>query len=104
MHMSDQINMLSTMFKTMSDMELHEATLVLREEQQFRRERKSAQNRSTLREGSIVEWVGNKSGACTGVVVRVKRKKAIVKQTSPVHSRYYGTNWDIPMSMLTVVS
>ena len=101
--MSDQINMLNTMLKTMSDAELHEAASALHREQRFRRERKSAQNRRELKQGSIVEWVGSKSGACTGEVVRVKRKKAIVKQTSPVNSRYHGTRWDIPMSMLTVV-
>ncbi len=99
----DQRQMFETMFKTMEHSEIMEVYEMLGKETRVRRDIKAANNRRDLRKGSIVEWNGNKSGSCTGEVVRVKRKKAIVKQTSPANSRYHGTNWDIPMSMLTVV-
>ena len=87
----------------MDHAEIMECYDMLGKESRLRREIKSANNRRSLHKGSIVEWIGNKSGSCTGEVIKVKRKKAIVKQTSPTNSRYHGTNWDIPMSMLTVV-
>ena len=99
----DQRQMFEAMFKTMEHAEIMEVYDMLGKETRLRREIKSATNRRELRKGSVVEWTGSKSGSCTGEVVRVKRKKAIVKQTSPTSSRYHGTNWDIPMSMLTVV-
>ena len=83
--------------------DIMEVYSMLGKETRLRREIKASNNRRVLRKGSLVEWAGKKSGACTGEVVRVKRKKAIVKQTSPASSRHCGTNWDIPMAMLTVI-
>ena len=98
---SEQRQMLDAMFKTMDHSEIMECYDMLGKETRMRRELKAAQNKRELKIGSIVEWSGRKSGSCTGEVIRVKRKKCIVKQTSPA-VRMNG-NWDIPMSMLTVV-
>jgi hypothetical protein len=98
---SEQRQMLDAMFKTMDHSEIMECYDMLGKETRMRRELKAAQNKRELKIGSIVEWSGRKSGSCTGEVIRVKRKKCIVKQTSP--ARLGAGNWDIPMSMLTVV-
>ncbi len=98
---TEQRQMLDAMFKTMDHSEIMECYDMLGAETRMRRELKAAQNKRELKVGSIVEWSGRRSGSCTGEVVRVKRKKCIVKQTTPPRLR--GGNWDIPMSMLTVV-
>ena len=97
----EQRNMLDAMFKTMPHEDIMECYDMLGAETRLRREIKAANNKKELKVGSIVEWSGRKSGSCTGEVIRVKRKKCIVKQTVP--ARIGGGNWDIPMSMLTVV-
>lgn len=99
--MNNSVEIFRTMALTLNDADFHEAFQIMCEERNARRDKRMADNKATLSEGSIVEWQGVKSGACTGEVVRVKTKKAIVKQTSP--GRHQFTNWDIPMSMLRVV-
>lgn len=99
---SEQRQMFEAMFKTMDHDEIMEVYSMLSKETKLRRSIKTANNRRVMREGSIVEWYGSKSGGCTGEVIKVKRKKAIVRQTSPLN-KSHGSNWDIPMSMLTVV-
>ena len=99
--MNNNVEIFRTMALTLNDADFHEAFQIMCEERNTRRDKRMADNKANLCEGSIVEWQGAKSGACTGEVVRVKTKKAIVKQTSA--GRYQGTNWDIPMSMLRVV-
>jgi hypothetical protein len=59
------------------------------------RNRDSAIKRRTLRAGDRVSWTG-RNGYTEGVIVRVKRKKAICDVGS-------GRNWDVPLSMLTAV-
>tara|TARA_B100000131_G_C17576244_1_gene393102 strand:- start:53 stop:325 length:273 start_codon:yes stop_codon:yes gene_type:complete len=86
---------------TLNDADFEAAFELMCEERNLRRDKRMLDNKVALRAGSIVEWSGAKSGACTGEVIRVKTKKAIVKQTSS--GRHQGTNWDIPMSMLRVV-
>lgn len=98
---TEQRQMFEAMFKTMGHAEIMEVYDMLGQETRMRRDIKAAQNKRELKVGSVVEWSGRKSGSCTGEVVRVKRKKCIVKQTSP--ARLGLGNWDIPMSMLTVV-
>jgi len=98
---AEQKMMFEAMFKTMNHEEIMEVYDMLGKETRERREIKAAQNKRELRVGSIVEWSGRKSGSCTGEVIKVKRKKCIVKQTIP--ARLGCGNWDIPMSMLTVV-
>ena len=99
--MNNNVEIFRTMALTLNDADFHEAFQIMCEERNTHRDKRMADNKSNLCEGSIVEWQGAKSGACTGEVVRVKTKKAIVKQTSP--GRHQFTNWDIPMSMLKVV-
>jgi len=88
---------------TLNDAEFQEAFEIMCAERNQRRDKRMRDNKQSLRVGSIVEWSGAKSGSCTGEVVRVKTKKAIVKQTNGGNLRHNGTNWDIPMSMLRVV-
>ena len=99
--MTNNVNVFRTMALTLNDAEFEAAFHIMCEERNDRRQRRMMNNKATLSEGSIVEWTGSKSGSCTGEVVRVKTKKAIVKQTSA--GRHQGTNWDIPMSMLKIV-
>ena len=96
--MSDTLAIFNTMSKTLSDSELREAIGILSTESRKRGERKSNENRYLLRCGDRVEWTGRKSGACTGVVTKVKQKKALVTEDN------LKTRWDIPMSMLTKIS
>ena len=99
--MNNNVQVFRTMALTLNDADFEEAFRIMCDERNIRRDKRMLDNKSTLRSGSIVEWSGAKSGACTGEVIRVKTKKAIVKQTSS--GRHQGTNWDIPMSMLRVV-
>ena len=101
--MNNNVQVFRTMALTLSDADFQEAFQIMCEERNHRRDRRLKDNKHALRVGSIVEWQGSKSGACTGEVVKVKTKKAIVKQTNGGNLEYIGTNWDIPMSMLTVV-
>lgn len=95
--MSDILSVFHTMSKTLSDNELREAISILCGERDVRGERKTNEYRYSLRAGDKVEWKG-RLGACTGVVQKVKRKKAIVKEDVRLG------NWDIPLSMLTKIN
>ncbi len=95
--MSDTLAIFNTMSKTLSDVELREAISILSSERTARNERKSNENRYLLKAGDRVEWTG-RLGACTGVVTKVKQKKALVTEDTQ------KGRWDIPMSMLTKIS
>ncbi len=99
--MNNNVQVFRTMAMTLNDADFEAAFEIMCVERNLRRDKRMLDNKVALRAGSIVEWSGTKSGACTGEVIRVKTKKAIVKQTSS--GRNQGTNWDIPMSMLRVV-
>ena len=99
--MNNNVQVFRTMALTLNDADFEAAFEVMCQERNLRRDKRMLDNKVSLRKGSVVEWSGTKSGACTGEVVKVKTKKAIVRQTSS--GRYQGTNWDIPMSMLKVV-
>ena len=101
--MNNNVQVFRTMALTLNDADFEAAFEVMCQERNHRREKRMVDNKRALKVGSIVEWTGNKSGSCTGEVVRVKTKKAIVKQTNGGNLRQIGTNWDIPMSMLKVV-
>jgi len=85
------------MSKTLSDSELREAISILSSERRGRDERKSNENRYLLNIGDRVEWSGRR-GPSTGVVTKVKQKKALVTEDTQ------KGRWDIPMSMLTKIS
>ena len=95
--MSDTLSVFHTMSKTLSDTELREAIRILCDERTVLGDRKTNEYRYSLRAGDKVEWTG-RLGACTGVVQKVKRKKAIVKEDVRLG------NWDIPLSMLTKIN
>ena len=95
--MSDTLAIFNTMSKTLSDFELREAIGILSAERTVRNERKSNENRYLLNIGDRVEWTG-RNGPSTGVVTKVKQKKALVTEETR------KTRWDIPMSMLTKIS
>ncbi len=101
--MNNNVQVFRTMALTLNDADFDAAMTIMREESQARRDKRMLTNKRSLRVGSIVEWSGTKSGTCTGEVVKVKTKKAIVKQTNGGNIRSIGSNWDIPMSMLKVV-
>ncbi len=101
--MNNNVQVFRTMALTLSDADFEAAFQLMCEERNDRRQRRMMNNKITLKPGVIVEWTGGKSGSCTGEVVKVKTKKAIVKQTGGGHPRHLNTNWDIPMSMLKVV-
>ena len=88
---------------TLNDTDFEEAFEIMCQERNLRRDKRMKNNKRSLKVGSIVEGSGNKSGSCTGEVVKVKTKKAIVRQTNGGNLKHNGTNWDIPMSMLRVV-
>ncbi len=95
--MSDTLAIFNTMSKTLSDVELREAISILSSERRGRDERKSNENRYLLKAGDRVEWSGRR-GPSTGVVTKVKQKKALVTEDTQ------KGRWDIPMSMLTKIS
>jgi len=101
--MNNNVQVFRTMALTLNDSDFDEAFRLMCKERDVRREKRMLNNKRSLRVGSIVEWSGSKSGTCTGEVVKVKTKKAIVKQTNGGNIRSIGSNWDIPMSMLKVV-
>ena len=100
--MNNRVEVFKTMAITLDDAEFEAAFQLMSEERRTRRERRMKDNKLKLQVGSLVEWSGSKSGSCTGEVIKVKRKKAIVQQITGL-GRHQGTNWDIPMSMLKVV-
>lgn len=96
--MSNTLAVFNTMSKTLSDSDLREAISILISERKARDGDKALKNRHLLMRGDRVQWTGRKSGSCTGIVTKVKRKKAIVTEDQ------LRMSWDIPMSMLTKIS
>jgi|MDTB01.1.fsa_nt_gb hypothetical protein len=94
--MKDQnLMILETMLYTWTDEEVREAWAMIAKEGERRRGEKTKKMKSELHAGDTVSWDHGKK---TGSVVRVKYKKAIVKEVGMKH------NWDIPFSLLTKVS
>ena len=100
--MNNRVEVFRTMAVTLNDEDFEAAFQLMNEERKSRRDRRMKENKGKLQVGSIVEWSGKTSGACTGEVIKIKRKKAIVKQITGL-GKHQGWNWDIPMSMLKVV-
>ena len=80
---------------TWSDEEVSAAWRFIAKEGKHRRDKSVSVLKENLQEGDKVSFTGKKSGKCTGHVVRIKRKKAIVSVK--------GRNWDVPLSMLTKI-
>ena len=86
------MDILKTMLMTWTDEEVSQAWKLVAAEGKLRTNKKTVKNKGSLKAGDTVSFVGRKSGAVTGVIVRVKTKKAIVEVS--------GQNWDVPLSML----
>tara|TARA_Y100000310_G_scaffold275544_1_gene292132 strand:+ start:141 stop:362 length:222 start_codon:yes stop_codon:yes gene_type:complete len=68
---------------------------MLVEARNTRQKKQLLEMKNTLFEGDRVEWFSSRSGKTkTGVVVKTKTKKAIVKEDNML------MRWDIPMGML----
>tara|TARA_B000000557_G_scaffold198404_1_gene163678 strand:- start:202 stop:486 length:285 start_codon:yes stop_codon:yes gene_type:complete len=94
--MSTNMDILKTMLLTWTDEEINEAWRLIAKEGNMRRDRATTHARSHFRAGDKVFFEGNRSGACHGTIVRVKRKKAIVQVG--------GRNWDVPLNLLKKVA
>ncbi|MBK26076.1 MAG: hypothetical protein CME70_18915 [Halobacteriovorax sp.] len=91
MTLTDMINNLHTL----DDRQLRDLNGSVLEHLRSIRDRQSAVKRRTLHAGDKVSWTG-RNGYTEGVIVRVKRKKAIC-------SVGHGQNWDVPLSMLQAI-
>jgi uncharacterized protein YgiB involved in biofilm formation len=81
----------------LNESELLELNGFVISELKTRRARSCAAKRFLFKSGDKVSWTGRR-GYTEGVVVRVKRKKAIV---DVIGAGGFGTSWDIPLNMLS---
>ena len=99
--MSSNLDVLNTMIHAWSDDELTEAFAMISLENQSRKKARAKNMKYTLQEGDEVSFSGRKSGNVTGIVARVKYKKALVD----VQNSHGDTiRWDVPLSMLKKLS
>jgi len=91
----ENLEILKTMCLTWSDGEVYEAWNIIASEGKRRKNKTTAKLKDELREGDTVSFEGRKSGKCTGNIVRIKRKKAIVNVS--------GKNWDVPIGRLSKI-
>ena len=87
------LDILKTMCLTWTDDQVYEAWSVIAAEGKQRKNRTAARLKQELTSGDEVMFEGRKAGKCTGRIVRIKRKNAIVKVS--------GRDWNVPLSMLT---
>lgn len=97
--MSDNLEIIRTYAQTLNDADLAQAWRILYEESEKRGKQQAMVLKHTLRVGDHVEWTGQR-GHCTGSVIRVKRKKAIVVEHLNGKPDDKGSRWDIPLKML----
>ena len=96
--MSENLNVFSTLAHTLTDHELSEVISLLCEERTTRQGNQLLEMKSHLNVGDKVEWFSSRGQQVkTGTVVKVKTKKAIVKEENMLN------RWDIPMGMLKKV-
>jgi hypothetical protein len=80
---------------TLNEAQLGRLNRAVIAEMKGRRNYDAALKRRTLSEGDRVSWTG-RNGYTEGTIIRIKRKKAICDVDS-------GSNWDVPLNMLTVL-
>ena len=90
------MDILKTLLMTWTDEQVSEAWGLIATEGKTRRSQATARARTQLGAGDKVYFEGNRSGKCYGIIVRVKKVKAIVQVAG-------SRNWDVPLSMLTKV-
>ena len=88
-----------TMISGMSEPDLRNLNRAVIMQIKDRHNRDARKKRCTLKSGDKVSWTG-RNGYTEGVIVRVKRKKAIVVVSG---DSYFGRSWDVPLNMLNVV-
>ena len=93
--MTENLNILHTMLHTWSDEEVSEAWRMIADEGKRRKSVKTRKLKGELKAGDKVEFESRKLGTCSGHIIRVKTKNALVEVK--------GQNWNVPMSMLTKV-
>ncbi len=93
MTFADTINAIGNM----TESELSDLNRAVCSELKSRRSADSARKRFLFKAGDKVSWSG-RNGYTEGVIVRVKRKKAIV---DVIGSGPFGASWDVPLNMLT---
>jgi|TARA_Y100000310_G_scaffold342503_1_gene446036 hypothetical protein len=86
-----------TSLSTLSENELRCLNSAVIDQLKAIRDLQAAQNRRLFKAGDKVSWNG-RNGYTEGVIVRVKRKKAIV---DVIGSGAFGSSWDVPLNMLT---
>ena len=100
--MSDNLEIIRTYSKTLSDADLATAWRILYEECEKRGKVAAENLKYTLKKGDIVEWTG-RNGVTTGTVHRVKRKKVICCAHDRTGKPDFAARWDIPLTMLRLV-
>ena len=90
--MNKNLEILKTMCLTWSDDQVYEAWNIIATEGKDRKNKAASRLKEDLAVGDTVAFEGRKAGTCTGVIVRVKRKKAIVNVS--------GRDWNVPLTML----
>jgi hypothetical protein len=92
-----------TLALTLNDQELALCWRVLYEEHQRRSDKRAALNKGKLQAGDTVEWTSS-GKSHTGVIDRVKRKKALVFEHTATSGQLSDRRWDIPLGMLKMIS
>ena len=86
-----------TNLSTLSENELRSLNHAVCDQLKAIRNKDAALKRYLFKTGDKESWHGRR-GYTEGVIVRVKRKKAIVDVSG---SGAFGSNWDVPLNMLT---
>jgi len=90
--MNKNLEILKTLCLTWTDEQVSEAWSIIAEEGKLRKNRTTERLKEELSHGDSVTFQGRKAGKCTGKIVKIKRKNAIVEVS--------GRNWNVPLSML----
>lgn len=90
----DNLKILKTLICTWSDAEINKAWGMIAQEGERRQKARADALKSSLCVGDTVTW---NHGSSQGVVVKIKYKKAIIKENGVRH------NWDIRLSSLTKI-
>jgi hypothetical protein len=86
-----------TSLSTLSEDELRSLNRAVIDQLKAIRNKDAALKRHLFKAGDKVSWSGRR-GYTEGVIVRVKRKKAIV---DVIGSGAFGSSWDVPLNMLS---
>ena len=91
----ENLEILKTMCLTWSDSDVYEAWNIIAVEGKRRKEKTTVKLKEELKHGDKVSFEGRKSGKCTGNIIKIKRKNAIVSVS--------GKHWNVPINMLSKI-